>query len=90
MTTENNSPRDLNTLVNLGTYQDMTDEEIELVINYKVDLEVRRRISSAKSELSPIEMEARIAQHAAACQASEEALNYLIARSRARHGEAVQ
>lgn len=33
-------PRDINTLLALDTYQGMTDEEIELIINYKVRQEI--------------------------------------------------
>lgn len=29
-------PRDINTLLNLGTFQGMTDEEIQIVIDYKI------------------------------------------------------
>ena len=29
-------PRDINVLLNLGTFQGMTDEEIQLVIDYKI------------------------------------------------------
>lgn len=36
--TNPDSPRDIGTLLALGTYQGMTDEEIEKVIDYKVEL----------------------------------------------------
>lgn len=29
-------PRDINILLNLGTFHDMTDEEIQIVIDYKI------------------------------------------------------
>ena len=29
-------PRDINVLLNLGTFQGMTDEEIQLIIDYKI------------------------------------------------------
>lgn len=29
-------PRDINILLNLGTFQDMTDEEIQMIIDYKI------------------------------------------------------
>lgn len=32
------NPRDINVLLGLGTYQGMTDEEIDLIINYKANL----------------------------------------------------
>lgn len=50
MTTEGDSPRDLNTLVSLGTYQGMTDEEIELVIDFKVQQRVTDSINLADIE----------------------------------------
>ena len=46
MPTENESlvpiVRDINTLLSLDTYQDMSDDEIEVVINYKIDRAIAR------------------------------------------------
>ena len=46
MPTENESlvpiVRDINVLLNLDTYQDMSDDEIEIVINYKIDCAIAR------------------------------------------------
>lgn len=47
MTTEENvQPREIATLLALDTYQDMTDDEIELVIGWKVDDAVRAALAS--------------------------------------------
>lgn len=46
MTTENNdSPRDINVLLALDTYQGMTDEEIDMIIDYKVEVGVKSEVS---------------------------------------------
>lgn len=63
MTTENEEiipiVRDINTLLLLDTYQDMTDEEIELIIEYKVNervnsIEVQSRIKIVDDAMSEI------------------------------------
>lgn len=69
MTTENvNTPRDLNTLINLDTYQGMTDEEIELIINYKIESKVRERIIEASKTLNTLKMEAILQQNVESSQ----------------------
>lgn len=47
MTTDNiiETPRDLEVLLRLDTYQDMTDEEIDILIAYKVKVGVESEIS---------------------------------------------
>ena len=40
--------RDINVLLGLSTYQGMTDEEIELVINYKINRAVNSTEMTAK------------------------------------------
>ena len=48
MTTENVEiqDRNINQLLALDTYQDMTDSEIETIINYKVNLQVKKELNS--------------------------------------------
>jgi hypothetical protein len=48
MTTENVEIKDrnINQLLALNTYQDMTDSEIETIINYKVNLLVKEELNS--------------------------------------------
>lgn len=49
MTTEENvQPREIATLLALDTYQDMTDDEIELVIEWKVNDAVQKALGSAE------------------------------------------
>ena len=62
MTTENNNVRELNELINLGTYQGMTDEEIERVISFKVNMEVMRRVTNGTNAANTAKMEALIAE----------------------------
>lgn len=62
MTTENNNVRELNELINLGTYQGMTDEEIERVISFKVEMEVMRRVSNGTNAANIVKMETLIAE----------------------------
>lgn len=50
MTTEDvqsQEPRTINELLSLGTYQGMTDAEIDLIIDYKVQLETTNAINLA-------------------------------------------
>ena len=75
MTTENaNNTRDLNTLLNLGTYQGMTDEEIEIVINYKIEIKVRERIIEASKTVNTLKMEAILQQN---IESSQRAMSML-------------
>jgi hypothetical protein len=75
MTTENtNTARDLNTLLNLDTYQGMTDEEIELVINYKIESKVREQIIEASKTLNTLKMEAILQQN---IESSQRAMSML-------------
>ena len=48
MTTEANEPRDINVLLALDTYQGMTDAEIDLVLNYKINEAVNTQEMQAK------------------------------------------
>lgn len=75
MTIENaNTTRDLNTLLNLDTYQGMTDEEIELVINYKIETKVRERIIDASKTVNTLKMEAILQQN---IESSQRAMSML-------------
>ncbi len=47
-TTEANEPRDINVLLALDTYQGMTDAEIDLILNYKVNAAVNSQEMQAK------------------------------------------
>lgn len=50
MTTDDTSTRELSELLALGTYQGMTDAEIELVIDFKVQQRVTDSINLADIE----------------------------------------
>lgn len=75
MTTENTSTaRDLNTLLNLDTYQGMTDEEIELILNYKIESRVREQIIEGSKTLNTLKMEAILQQN---LESSQRAMSML-------------
>ena len=81
MTTENtNSPRDIGVLLELGTYQGMSDEEIELVINFKVTTEVMRTIGEGNRAMSTLVMEQQIADNADSCRKAHDALQSILGR----------
>ena len=40
---ETQEPRNINVLLELDTYQGMTDEEIDILLNYKIDHEITQR-----------------------------------------------
>lgn len=44
---EPESPRDINTLLSLDTYQGMTDEEIDILIEYKCEVAVSNKIAES-------------------------------------------
>ncbi len=81
MTTEQTSPRDLNVLLNLGTYQDMSDEEIELVLNYKINQEVNRRFSQGQAASIINGMEQLIIDNNASSMAARNVLKSIIGRT---------
>ena len=75
MTTENtNTARDLNTILNLDTYQGMTDEEIEMILNYKIESKVRERIIEASKTINTLKMEALLQQN---IESSQRAMSML-------------
>ena len=81
MTTDNNnSPRDIGVLLSLETYQGMTDEEIDLVINYKVTTEVMRAIGEGNRAMSTLVMEQQIADNAESCRMAHDALQSILNR----------
>lgn len=81
MTTESDSPRDLNTLVSLGTYQGMTDEEIELVIDFKVQQRVTDSINLADIENRSSALNELVAQELENQQSLSAMVQSLMSRS---------
>ena len=75
MTTENaNQTRTLDELLVLNTYQGMTDEEIELIINYKIETKVREQIIEASKTVNTLKMEAILQQN---IESSQRAMSML-------------
>lgn len=66
---EPQEPRDINVLLALGTYQGMTDAEIELVLNYKIDQAVTSRETLANIAAITAKQEQCIADNQASAQA---------------------
>lgn len=62
---EEDGPRELSVLLSLGTYQGMTDEEIELVIAHKVQSEVTNSINLADIQMRTQAMGELVAQEIA-------------------------
>lgn len=60
---ESDKPRSLNELVNLETYQGMSDAEIDILIAYKVDMELRKRIAEGNKTANIVQMESLIQQN---------------------------
>ena len=81
MPTENTqSTRDLSVLVDLPTYQGMNDAEIDMVIDYKVEIEVRKRISEGNKTLNIIQMETLLDQNKASSDAAMNVLKSILDR----------
>ena len=75
MTIENaNQTRTLDELLVLNTYQGMTDEEIELIVNYKIETKVRERIIEASKTVNTLKMEAILQQN---IESSQRAMSML-------------
>lgn len=67
--------RDINVLLSLGTYQDMSDEEIESVIQYKIDVAIS--VYEHERDASAIELatEEQINAYQLVAQAAQKVLN---------------
>ena len=74
------NPRNINTLLALNTYQGMTDEEIELVLAYKVQQAMIQEQVETKNALSRQEMEQRVAVTQAALQQTNNLLQSILNR----------
>lgn len=85
MTTDNNDTRTINELINLTTYQGMSDEEIDTIISYKVNVEVMRRISQGEKTGITMRMETAIAQNEESCKKAQDALESILNRKLVLH-----
>ena len=70
--------RDIRTLLGLGTYQGMTDDEIEAVVEYKIDAALASRESMARVTALIERAEQRIADNRASAEASLSMLQSII------------
>lgn len=85
MTTENTeiietNPRPLSILLELGTYQGMTDEEIESILQFKIFNEVERRFSEGETTIISNATEEVIANERATTQAITSMLQSILNR----------
>ena len=81
MTTNTENKRELNELLALKTYQGMSDEEIELVLNYKINQEVNHRFSQGKAAAIINGMEQLIIDNNASSAAARDVLQSIIGRT---------
>lgn len=72
------APRDINTLLSLGTYQGMTDAEIDLLLSYRVDIAVADRELLARIAAATEREEQCIADNRASAAASLAMLQSII------------
>ena len=75
------NPRDINVLLGLSTYQGMTDEEIELVIEYRAQQIVQQQQLETKNALEQQKITAMIAQWAQDSQTSYNMLQSILNRN---------
>lgn len=71
-------PRNINVLLSLDTYQGMTDAEIELILNYKIDQAVSSRELLAKIAAITNKEEQCIADNRASAQAAHDMLQSIL------------
>ena len=80
MQTNENSPRDINVLLNLNTYQDMTDEEIDLIIEYKTRDGIHKKLIETVDLTCALKTEQIIADNKASCEKTEAMLQSLLSK----------
>jgi hypothetical protein len=77
--------RTISELLALDTYQEMTDEEIDRLIDFKVRTEVTRRITEGQKQLNASTMEQIIADNAQSCATTRSMLESLLNRKPILH-----
>lgn len=82
MTTENveMQDRNINQLLALDTYQDMTDSEIETIINYKVNLLVKKELNSERIKRDTKIANEKLAILKESCERSNDMLKSILNR----------
>lgn len=73
-------PRKLDVLLALETYQGMTDEEIQMVLDYKIDQAVASRKTLAEIAAINAKSEQCIADNQASAQAAQDMIQSLVER----------
>lgn len=88
MTTNNeqNEPRNINQLLALDSYQTMTDEEIETIIEYKVNYRYKILVASEKAKQAREESLQKIAILRETCAQSNAMLESIIEQKPQLHG----
>lgn len=74
-------PRDLSDLLALGTYQGMTDEEIDIVLCYLINVEVSSRKSLSEIAALEARVEGKIQAERESCAKMEAMLQSVIERA---------
>lgn len=77
---ETQEPRDINVLLALETYQGMTDAEIEILLNYKINQAVTSRETLANITAITAKQEQCIADNRASAQAMLDMVQSLVDR----------
>lgn len=85
MTTEDTpveitQPRSIGELLSLTTYQGMSDEEIQSIIDFKCDLARRDSISRAQQQTNLVAMNSMVELHAKALESSTMLYDRLLSR----------
>ena len=86
MTTEDTpvevtQPRSIGELLSLPTYQGMSDEEIQSIIDFKCDLARRDEIARAQQQTNLVAMNSMVELHVKALEKSTRLYEGLLARS---------
>ena len=74
------TPRNINVLLSLDTYQGMTDEEITLVLNYRIDQAVTSRETLANITAINEKQEQCIADNLASARAVQDMVQSMLDR----------
>lgn len=83
MTTDSNevnSPRPIEDLMKLGTYQGMTDEEIQLVMNYTAAIAAKEAVFAEQMDIQRQQMEAKAQAYRDSATHADMRLDQLIAQ----------
>lgn len=75
-----NGPRDINILLSLETYQGMTDEEIDMILDYKIRQAVTSQEMLMRAAIETERMNSMIETSRANAQRALDMIEYLINR----------